>query len=268
MAVYTDIAAEGWAEKKGTIPPGVHFETRYVGDVSITRVKITRDGLARRRGRYSTIDMPNFAYIDGRSERYVKALAHEIKNFLPPRGEILVVGLGNDRITADALGPAVCGRILVTRHIPIERDERELLRLRGVSAFCPGIEGKTGLSAGQTVRSIVRGIRPAAVLCIDSLFTSTPEHLGCTVQITDTGLCPGGEERNRIDAALLGVPTISMGVPTVMDAGELCKSRHRLVVTPKEIDYLITRAAGVLSLAINKALQQELSVGELDFLTS
>ena len=69
-------------------------------------------------------------------------------------------------------------------------------------------------------------------------------------------------------AALLGVPTISMGVPTVMDAGELCKSRHRLVVTPKEIDYLITRAAGVLSLAINKALQQELSVGELDFLTS
>ena len=268
MAVYTDIAAEVWAEKKGTIPPGVHFETRYVGDVSITRVKITRDGLARRRGRYSTIDMPNFAYIDGRSERYVKALAHEIKNFLPPRGEILVVGLGNDRITADALGPAVCGRILVTRHIPIERDERELLRLRGVSAFCPGIEGKTGLSAGQTVRSIVRGIRPAAVLCIDSLFTSTPEHLGCTVQITDTGLCPGGEERNWIDAALLGVPTISMGVPTVMDAGELCKSRHRLVVTPKEIDYLITRAAGVLSLAINKALQQELSVGELDFLTS
>ena len=137
---------------------------------------------------------PNFAYIDGRSERYVKALAHEIKNFLPPRGEILVVGLGNDRITADALGPAVLRRILVTRHIPIERDERELLRLRGVSAFCPGIEGKTGLSAGQTVRSIVRGHPPGAVLCIDSLFTSTPEHLGCTVQITDTGLCPGGED--------------------------------------------------------------------------
>ena len=53
-----------------------------------------------------------------------------------------------------------------------------------------------------------------------------------------------------------------------MDAGELCKSRHRLVVTPKEIDYIISRAASVLSLAINKALQQDLSVGELDFLTS
>lgn len=268
MAVYTDIAAEVWAEKKGTIPPGVRFENRYVGDVSITRVEIARDGLERRRGHYSTVDMPNFAYIDDRNERYVNALAHEIKNFLPARGEVLVVGLGNDRITADALGPAVCGRILVTRHIPIERDERELLRLRGVSAFCPGIEGKTGLSAGQTIRSVVQGIRPAAVLCIDSLFTSTPEHLGCTVQITDTGLCPGGEARSRIDADLLEVPTISMGVPTVMDAGELCKSRHRLVVTPKEIDYIISRAAGVLSLAINKALQQELSVGELDFLTS
>lgn len=139
-----------------------------------------------------------------------------------------MVGLGNDHITADALGPAVCGRILVTRHIPIERDERDILHLRGVSTLCPGIEGKTGLSAGETVKSVVGAVRPAAVLCIDSLFTSSPEHLGCTVQITDTGLCPGGEERKRIDTELLGVPTVCMGVPTVMDAGDLCNSRHRL----------------------------------------
>ena len=103
MAVYTDIAAEVWADRKGTIPPGVRFETRYVGDVSITRVEITRDGLARRRGRYSTIDMPSFAYIDDRNERYVGALAHEIKNYLPPRGEILVAGLGNDQLLAAAV---------------------------------------------------------------------------------------------------------------------------------------------------------------------
>ena len=268
MAIYTDIAAEVWAGRKGTVPPGVRFETKYVADVTITRVHVTQDGLARRRGRYSTIDMPSFAYIDDRNEHYIGALAHEIKNYLPPTGDILVVGLGNDHITADALGPAVCGRILVTRHIPIERDERDILHLRGVSAFCPGIEGKTGLSAGETVKSVVSAVRPAAVLCIDSLFTSSPEHLGCTAQITDTGLCPGGEERKRIDTALLGVPTVCMGVPTVMDAGDLCHSRHRLVVTPKEIDYIISRAAGVLSLAINKALQQDLSVGELNFLTS
>ena len=51
MAIYTDIAAEVWAERKGTVPPGVRFETKYVADVTITRVHITRDGLARRRGR-------------------------------------------------------------------------------------------------------------------------------------------------------------------------------------------------------------------------
>lgn len=268
MAVYTDIAAEVWAGRRGTVPKGVRLETRHAGDVTITRVQITREGLARRKGRYSTVDMPNFAYIDDRNERYISALAEEIAAYLPPSGEILVVGLGNSRITADALGPAVCDGVLVTRHIPVDKDERELLSLRGVSALCPGIEGKTGLSAAETVKSVVQAIRPAAVVCVDSLFTSNPANLGCTVQITDTGLCPGGEEKKRIDAALLGVPTISLGVPTVMDAGELCASRHRLVVTPKEIDYIIRRAAAVLSLAINKALQSGLSVGELSFLTS
>lgn len=268
MAVYTDIAAELWQKTKGHVPPGVQFETRYVGDVTVTRVDILRDGLARRKGRYVTVDMPNFAYIDDHSRRYIDAISHEVRNFLPETGDILIAGLGNASVTADALGPSVCERILVTRHIPVAEDERAFLKLRNVAAVCPGIEGKTGLSAAQTLRALVQDMQPAAVLCVDSLCTGDVARLGCTVQLTDTGLCPGGEESKRLDQEVLGVPVISMGVPTVMDAADLCKSAHRLIVTPKEIDFIIARAANVLSLAINRALQRDLSVAELSFLTS
>lgn len=268
MPIYTDIAAELWQKTKGTVPPGVEFETCYVADVTIIRVQILRDGLARKKGAYSTVDMPNFAYIDDHNRHYIDAIAHELKNFLPDEGDILVVGLGNASITADALGPEVCDKVLVTRHIPVEEDERAFLKLRGVSTFCPGIEGKTGLPAAATVRALVKDTQPAAVLCIDSLFTGDPARLGCTVQLTDTGLCPGGDEAKRLDKETLGVPVICMGVPTVMDAAEVCSCNHSLVVTPKEIDYIIRRAANVLGLSINRALQQNLSVAELTFLTS
>lgn len=268
MAIYTDIAAELWQKTKGTVPPGVRFETRFVGEVTITRVEILKDGLARRKGRYVTIDMPNFAYIDDRNPRYIDAVAHELRNFLPPEGEILIAGLGNSNVTADSLGPAVCERILVTRHIPVEEDERKFLKLRSVAAFTPGIEGKTGMPTAQTIRAMVDKLKPAAVICVDSLSTGEPKRLGCTVQLTDTGLCPGGDEAKRLDETVLGVPVISMGVPTVMDAGDLCPTAHQLVVTPRDIDFIVMRAAKVVSLAINRSLQKDLSVRELSFLTS
>lgn len=268
MAIYTDIASELWQKTKGTVPAGVRFDTRYVGEVTITRVDILKEGLARRRGRYVTIDMPNFAYIDDHNRRYIDAVAHELRNFLPAQGDILVVGLGNSTVTADALGPEVCDKILVTRHIPVEEDERRFLKLRSVSAFAPGIEGKTGLTTGQTLLALARQLQPAAVLCVDSLSTGDPKRLGCTVQLTDTGLCPGGDEKKRLDEKLLGVPVIGLGVPTVMDAGDVCPTAHRLVVTPRDINFIVRRASQVLSLAINRALQQELTVTELSFLTS
>lgn len=58
---------------------------------------------------------------------------------------------------------------------------------------------------------------------------------------------------------------VALGVPTVM---EMDSGARALVVTPKDIDAIIRRAASLLSLAVNKALQPAFSVGELSFLTS
>ena len=66
----------------------------------------------------------------------------------------------------------------------------------------------------------------------------------------------------------LGVPVVAVGVPTVMEADTMLGAKRSLVVTPKDIDAIIRRGATLLALAINKALQPALSVGELTFLTS
>lgn len=268
MPVYTDIAAELWQPGKGALPDGVQFETRYVGETTITRVFIQKEGLARRKGRYTTVDTPNLAYIDPHDRRYTAAIAHELANLLPEEGDILVAGLGNRHLAADSLGPAVCDQVLVTRHIPVEEDERAFIKLRRVAAVCPGIQGKTGLAAADTLSALAQKLKPAAIICVDSLSTSKPGRLGCSVQLTDTGICPGGREADRLDRSVLGVPVIGIGVPTVMDAAELCPCAHRLVVAPQEIDLIVNRAAAVLALAINRALQRRLTLGELRFLTS
>ena len=57
-------------------------------------------------------------------------------------------------------------------------------------------------------------------------------------------------------------------VPTVMESAVSPDEARPLVVTPKDIDAIIRRGATLLALAINKALQPALSVGELTFLTS
>lgn len=60
-----------------------------------------------------------------------REVAQMLRMMLPPQGDVLVLGLGNRRMTADALGDRVVSGILVTRHMQEER-------LRSVCAVAPG----------------------------------------------------------------------------------------------------------------------------------
>ena len=98
-------------------------------------------------------------------------------------------------------------------------------------------------------------------------------RLGKTVQLTDTGITPGsgvGNFRKTIAKTTLGVPVISLGVPTVVDGNTIVSDltgnekknnnidANNMMVTPREIDTIISRAARLLSLSINCALQPEM----------
>ena len=174
---------------------------------------------------------------------------------LPPEGPVLVLGIGNRRVTADALGPRTAQKILVTmgpQHtLPVKG-------IRPVAAIAPGVSASTGLTLRQLAGAMVEAVRPAALICVDSLCSAEGARLGRSVQFSDTGLYPAqADHAKHLNAAALGVPVIAAGIPTLMDSDEGAD----LVVTPRALDSVIAHGSALLAGAINRALQPRLSGG-------
>ena len=134
--------------------------------------------------------------------------------------DILIVGLGNIYVTPDALGPKVINEIDVTRHIikylPQYVDEGT----RPVSAISPGVLGTTGIETVEILKGIVENIHPKLLIVIDALASRSIERISSTIQISDTGIVPGagvGNTREEISENSLGIPVVSIGIPTVVD---------------------------------------------------
>ena len=243
---YTDLADELYHAPEDALPAGVRVATAKRGGVTVTRVEIAREGLERPRGRYVTLEVPRVSLLDERDESVIEPAAAELRALLPAAGPVLVLGAGNRRVTADALGPRTVQKIFVTmgqRSVPVQG-------IRPVAAVAPGVSASTGLSLQQLAAALVRQIRPAALLCVDSLCSSEPERLGRTLQFSD--------------AARLGVPVLAAGIPTLMQSEE----GRDLVVTPRELDSVIAHGAALLAAAINRALQPRLSIAQLGWLTN
>lgn len=157
--------------------------------------------------------------------------------------------------------------MLVTRGIAPDSRTAEL-GLREVCCVSPGASGETGIPLAQVLAGLVRAVKPAAILCIDSLCTSDPGRMGRTVQISDTGLCPARPSSGKcLTRAMLGVPVLAVGIPTMMEADDLL-GRPGCVVTPRQLDTVVKKGAELLALAVNKALQQRLSIAELCYLAN
>ncbi len=267
MAAYTDLADELYGPQQGPLSPGVEVTTGRSGPFHLTQVHITAPGLARPRGRYITLELPQGTQPDDRDEAAAQAIAAQLRALLPPQGLVLVVGVGNRRVTADALGPRTAGQVLVTQQLG-PRWTHGALALRPVAAIAPGVAGLTGIPLSRLLAGLVRVVRPAAVLCVDSLRASEPRRLGRTIQLSDAGLCPSQPGSSRhLTQGLLGVPVVALGIPTLMDADAL-PGCGGLVLTPRELDPLIRRSSSLLALAVNRALQPQLTLPELRWLAN
>ena len=258
---YTDLADELYHAPEDALPAGVRVATAKRGGVTVTRVEIAREGLERPRGRYVTLEVPRVSLLDERDESVIEPAAAELRALLPAAGPVLVLGVGNRRITADALGPRTVQRVLVTMGAGTAPPVRGL---RPVAAVAPGVAAATGLSLQQMAAALVAQLRPAALLCVDSLCSAEGQRLGRTVQFSDTGLYPAQADHARhLTRETLGVPVLAAGIPTLMQAQEGAD----LVVTPRALDSVIAHGAALLAGAINRALQPRLSVQQLCWLT-
>ncbi|MBE6734012.1 MAG: GPR endopeptidase [Ruminococcaceae bacterium] len=290
MELRTDLAVEAREIAREDIKD-VEYKSEEVQGMVIERLSVRTDRAAqlmgKDAGRYVTVNLPPLTDNIRDTDVRILTISREIRRLLPVNGMVLVVGLGNPHITPDALGPRCVTGVLATRHITGEiARSTGLDRLRQVAVLSTGVTGQTGIETGELILSVVKRIKPTAVIVIDALASRRLERLGCTLQISDTGIAPGagvGNHRTKICKEVLGVPVIALGVPTVVDAvtlvsdlvGEEDQVQQRnlqdkvsprgstMVVTPKEIDLLIDRASKLLSLSINMALHSGVETKDL-----
>lgn len=289
LTVRTDLAVEAhalWRESAGetTRLKGVAAREEQAEGMTVTRVEIMdQEGaraLGKPEGTYLTLDVsPLWRREEDAFPRAVRAVAALLGPLLPEEGPVLAAGLGNQAMTPDALGPRSLDHLLVTRHLG-----EALPQLRPVAGLGAGVLGTTGMEVAEWVRGAAEQVGPAAVIVVDALAARDLERLCATVQIADTGLVPGsgvGNHRMALNRETLGVPVISVGVPTVVDAETIARDLlgeagavpkalngrgRRFFVTPESIDQKIRDLSKVLGYGINLALQESLALEDLEAL--
>ncbi len=279
MDIRTDLALERMGEntKSGK---GIHCDVRGSA-FRITDIKVDSDAdgerIGKPKGRYLTLETNALSRFSDTYQAMTEELSNELSAFLPDDGCVLIAGLGNSAITPDALGPRTAGKVLATRHLRKELigGEADFLRsLRAVSVLQSGVLGQTGMETAEIISAVCEKTRPAAVIAIDALACAELSRLGTTIQMCDSGICPGsGVDNKRMELSenTLGVPVIAVGVPTVVDLHTVAKSitgqdipedSPNMMVTPRDIDRLIDHAAGMISCGINMALHKELTFAD------
>ena len=219
---------------------GVELYVDNIDNIEVSWVNIKNEKGQETMGK----PIGNYVTIESESMKENDVITHEkitdifSKNLiklcnLDENSTILIVGLGNWNVTPDALGPKVISKVLVTRHIrdtlPKEIDKG----VRPVSAISPGVMGITGIETAEIVKGVVDRLNPDIVIAIDALATRKTSRINATIQMSDTGIAPGGgmgNKRKILNKETLGVPVIAIGVPTVVDAGTLVNDTIDLMI--------------------------------------
>ncbi|MBQ9079866.1 MAG: GPR endopeptidase [Clostridia bacterium] len=282
---HTDLALESVGESGGT---DLSEETR--GGCVISRLFIRgkkgEEMYGKPRGRYVTVSCGRmWEFDDERADEVSDVLAAELRRMtrdicgraLDRDFGVLVAGLGNDEITADAIGPGTVRRLEVTRHLRTYLpDAYEQIGVCAISALSPGVLGQTGIETVELVRGAAENAKPDIIIAIDALAARSVTRLASTVQLSDNGINPGsgiGNNRRAICRDTVGVPVLALGVPTVVDSAtlvydalsragvgkvsrelrEVLEEGREFFVSPKESDVIAKKVSALLARAIGQA---------------
>jgi len=228
----TDLACE--RRRADVDAEGVRFSKDEQKGFEIERLlvesNVGADAIGMPTGEYVTVHFGKIGELDTiRTEELSEVISElllEISNGkISKNGCLLIAGLGNRSITADAIGPETVDKIIATRHL--RRHEPEIfksMRCQSIAAIAPGVLGQTGIEASDMVRAAVDTCHADMVIAIDALAARSTARLASTIQICDSGITPGsgiGNARTAISSDTVGVPVIAIGVPTVVNSSTL-----------------------------------------------
>lgn len=182
---------------------------------------------------------------------------------------VLVVGVGNEGLTADSLGARTLTHLRVST-IKTRRAGEGVL-----CALSPSVSGVTGIESFNVVKAVADFMSPKVIVCVDTLATISPDRLAKIIQLKGGGITPGagvGNAKNELSNLTLGVPVVAIGVPLVIYAKNILlnylektkstKPDHlklnqtvgNMVVTAKEVDLYVEIYAKIIAQAINLAV--------------
>ena len=293
--VRTDLALEARESvvNAGETLRGVRTEEYKYDEagVCVTKVYVDTKNAASRLGKpigiYVTMEAEALGEPDEGYHREISlCFAEELRGLIAEEKDafessIMVVGLGNRDVTADALGPQVLDNLFVTRHMVKLYGKAavggESVRL--ISCLEPGVMAKTGMETAEIIGGVVRETKPDLVIVVDALAARSTKRLNRTIQITNTGIQPGsgvGNHRNALTRESLGVPVVAIGVPTVVDAATIVGDAmehflgtetvfrrsalaelRNMYMTGKDVDEFIKRMSYTISEGINVALKED-----------
>lgn len=283
MEYRTDLAIENpalTAKETGYIKKQKQIDS----DISVTEIEITTEegkkAFNKPKGIYITMEVNGILdQKDGIKERAARALAEELKRMIPFDYylKVLVVGLGNEKVTPDSLGPHTVDKVKITSHLFSMFECDGDWEMANVSGFNPSVTGVTGMETADLIEKVVSLTRPDVTIIIDSLAARNIERMSTTIQICDTGIEPGagmGNRRKAISKETLGCKVVSIGVPTVIDSKTLIieaaenisswseeetkkyllNRDFEMIVTSTDIDEIIKDFSEIIANAINITL--------------
>lgn len=296
MEISTDLALEmrsAAMEKMGKGEDheidGVAFFEEERGGISVSTIDIINEmgaeKLGKPIGRYITISFSDICMMDLEGYKALCGAVSESISLLkesaaPNALSVLICGLGNANFSADAIGTIAAEHTMITRHI--KDSNKEIFKKAGffdICAITPGVTAQTGMETLEIVKGAALCAKPDLIIAIDSLAARETKRLACTVQLSDTGISPGsgvGNHRAAINKETTGVPTISIGVPMVIDSVTLISDAltsagvrdvsdlgRGMFVCPKDVDMRAKMIGSLIGYAVNAAFHKNMSIEEM-----
>lgn len=166
---------------------------------------------------------------------------------------ILLLGLGNPQLSADALGPAVCRRLSAALFSVNDNSSAQL------HVIAPGVPAQTGISTVSAARTMAMLCDADVMLVVDALSAQSQERLGKTIQLSNIEVAPASgtlhsaPDNYALSRQTMPCPVFTLGVPTVIRSSVLCGKepcKDDMLVTTGDIDCIVEQFADVLAAAI------------------
>ena len=199
--VRTDLALEakeGIKESEEGIR-GVRVEESYdeENEIRVTKVIIETKNDAKAMGKpmgtYVTLEAPGMVEPEENYHQEISSeLSRQLKDIIPnvdKEQSVLIVGLGNRDVTADALGPNVADNLLITRHVVKEYGKAAYnkSRMNMVSSIVPGVMAKTGMESAEIIKGVVEQTKPTVIIVVDALAARSTKRLNRTYRLPIQG---------------------------------------------------------------------------------